>query len=56
MREMLIKQVSTSVLKKYALRKGVVFLREAAIKEVMKGMTTLEEANRVTFINQDGIV
>ncbi len=56
MREMLIKQVSTSVLKKYALGKGVVFLRDAAINEVIKGYTTLEEANRVTFINQEGIV
>jgi len=56
MREMLIKQVSTSVLKKYALGKGVVFLRDAAINEVIKGYTTLEEANRVTFINQEGMV
>ena len=56
MREMLIKQVSTSVLKKYALSKGVVFLRDAAINEVIKGRTTLEEANRVTFIDQEGMV
>jgi type IV pilus assembly protein PilB len=54
MREMLIKQVSTSVLKKYALTKGVIFLRDAAINEVKKGYTTLEEANRVTFIDQEG--
>ncbi len=53
-REMFIKQVSTSELKKYALSKGVVFLREAAIHEVIQGVTTLEEANRVTFINQEG--
>jgi type IV pilus assembly protein PilB len=52
MREMLIKQTSTSVLKKYALKKGVVFLRDAAIIEVIKGNTTLDEANRVTFIDQ----
>ncbi|RLC18890.1 MAG: pilus assembly protein PilB [Deltaproteobacteria bacterium] len=55
MREMFIKQVSTSVLKKYALGKGVIFLRDAAVNEVAKGMTTLEEANRVTFINQEGM-
>ncbi len=52
LREMFIKQVSTSVLKEYAQGKGVVFLRDAAINEVMKGVTTLEEANRVTFIHQ----
>ncbi len=51
-REMIVKQLSTSVLKKYALGKGVIFLREAAIKEVVKGVTTLDEANRVTFISQ----
>ncbi|MFH2059879.1 MAG: ATPase, T2SS/T4P/T4SS family [Pseudomonadota bacterium] len=53
MREMLIKRTSTSALKKYALSKGVVFLRDAAILEVIKGETTLEEANRVTFIDQN---
>ena len=52
LREMLIKQTSTSVLEKYALKKGVVFLRDAAINEVIKGVTTLEEANRITFVNQ----
>jgi len=55
MREMFIKQVSTLVLKKHALNKGVIFLRDAAVNEVVKGMTTLEEANRVTFINQEGM-
>jgi type IV pilus assembly protein PilB len=53
LREMFIKRVSTSVLTKYARAKGVVFLRDAAINEVIKGVTTLEEANRVTFINQE---
>ena len=55
LREMFIKQASTSVLTKYALGKGVVFLRDAAINEVVKGTTTLAEANRVTFIHQEGI-
>ncbi len=54
LREMFIKRLSTSVLTKYARGKGVVFLRDAAINEVIKGTTTLEEANRVTFINQEG--
>jgi type IV pilus assembly protein PilB len=53
-REMLIKQTSGSVLQKYAQEKGVTFLRDAAIHEVINGVTTLEEANRVTIINQEG--
>ncbi len=52
MREMLLKRESTSTLKKYALEKGVIFLRSSAINEVLRGVTTLEEANRVTFIEQ----
>ena len=51
MREMFIKRASTSILTKYALEKGVVFLRAAALNEVWQGNTTLEEANRVTFID-----
>ncbi len=53
-REMLIKQVSMSVLRKHALGQGVVFLRNAVIKEVIRGVTTLEEANRVTFMSPEG--
>jgi len=53
-REMFIKRISTLILKKHALNHGVVFLREAAINEVIKGVTTLEEANRVTFIENRG--
>jgi type IV pilus assembly protein PilB len=55
MREMFIKQVSTTVLEKHALGKGVVFLRQAAINEVIRGTTTLAEANRITFINQESV-
>jgi len=54
-REMLIKQTSGTVLQKYAQEKGVTFLRDAAINEVINGVTTLEEANRVTIINQEGM-
>jgi type IV pilus assembly protein PilB len=53
-KEMFIKQVSTLILKKHALSKGVIFLRNAAINEVIKGVTTLKEANRVTFIDNKG--
>ncbi len=54
MREMFIKKVSVSNMKKSALNKGIVFLRDAAIHEVLRGVTTLEEVNRVTFIDKDG--
>ena len=53
MKELFIKQVSTAILKKYALKQGVSFLRQAALNEVARGRTTLAEANRVTFINLD---
>ncbi len=53
MKELFIKQVSTAILKKYALKQGVTFLRQAALNEVSRGTTTLAEANRVTFIHLD---
>lgn len=53
LREMIIKKISTSNLARHALKKGVVFLRAAALNEVWQGETTLEEANRVTFIDQE---
>ncbi len=52
MGEMFIKKMTVSAMKKKALSKGVVFLRDAAIKEMVRGVTTLEEINRVTFIDQ----
>lgn len=52
-KEMFIQRVSTLLLKKHALEKGVVFLRAAALNEVEQGKTTLEEANRITFIDQE---
>ena len=55
MREMFIKKSSASVLKQYAVKNGVTLLRKAAVKEVISGMTTLEEVNRVTFIEQEGL-
>ncbi|MCD6272791.1 MAG: Flp pilus assembly complex ATPase component TadA [Deltaproteobacteria bacterium] len=50
MKEMFIKKSSTTELKKMAVESGTTFLRKAALKEVVKGETTLEEANRVTFV------
>ena len=51
MRTLFIDRAPIGVLKKKALDAGSVFLRMAAIQEVMNGKTTLEEANRVTFID-----
>ncbi|MCK5099639.1 MAG: Flp pilus assembly complex ATPase component TadA, partial [Desulfobacteraceae bacterium] len=55
MREMFINKRSVAAMKQKALSKGVIFLRDAAVNEVIRGVTTLEEVNRVTFINQDGM-
>ncbi len=50
MRELFIRKEPVSVLKKKASRKGTVFLRQAALEKVLSGVTTLREANRVTFV------
>lgn len=50
LREGFVQRVPVSELRKMAARRGTVFLREAAIEEVLQGDTTLDEANRVTFI------
>ncbi len=50
MKEMFIRQATLGELRKRALAMGTVFLRGAALNEVFNGETTLEEANRVTFI------
>ncbi|MFZ5573110.1 MAG: GspE/PulE family protein [Thermodesulfobacteriota bacterium] len=42
--------VGPSRLKKKASEAGTVFLRHAALREVLNGNTSLREANRVTFI------
>jgi type IV pilus assembly protein PilB len=55
MREMFIKRASVAAMKKNALNRGVVFLRDAAVDEMIRGVTTLEEVNRITFIDQDGM-
>ena len=53
MREMFIKRAPVSIMKKYTSKRGVVFLRDAAVNEMIRGVTTLEEVNRITFIDQD---
>jgi len=49
-REGFIRRMPVSELKKLAARQGTTFLRRAAVEEVLNGVTSLREANRVTFI------
>lgn len=51
LKEMILEKTSLSLLKKYALEKGVVFLRDAVLYDVLHGKTSLDEANRVTFVD-----
>lgn len=52
MRELFMKQESVLALKQIAVKSGTTFLRQAAINKVLSGETTINEANRVTFIEQ----
>ena len=49
-REMLIERRSTADIKKAAKKTGMCFLRESAVERALGGQTTLEEINRVTFV------
>jgi type IV pilus assembly protein PilB len=48
-RELILERASTHVIKQKARENGMITLREAAIKKVLKGATTIEEMMRVTF-------
>jgi type II secretory ATPase GspE/PulE/Tfp pilus assembly ATPase PilB-like protein len=49
-REMILARRPASEIKKAAHEEGMRFLRESAIEKVLKGMTTLKEINKVTFV------
>jgi type IV pilus assembly protein PilB len=49
-REMLIQRRPSADIKKAAKRSGMTFLRESAVSRTLAGATTLEEINRVTFV------
>ena len=49
-REMILDKRSTAELKRVAREEGMRFLREGAIEKVRRGVTTLKEINKVTFI------
>ena len=50
MRELILNQTPVSQLKEKAREKGMRFMREQALSAVKDGKTTLEEINRVTFV------
>jgi len=49
-REMIVSRASIRALKEQAKREGTRFLRDVALDLVREGHTTLQEANRVTFV------
>jgi len=50
-REMILARKSTVEIKKAAKEEGMTFLREAAVQCVLDGVTTLQEINKVTFVD-----
>src|SRR5271169_4796189 len=49
-REMILEKKPSSEVRKLAQREGMQFLRESALDRVRRGLTTLKEINKVTFI------
>ena len=49
-RELILEKKPTSEVRKLAQKEGMTFLRESAIERVRRGLTTLKEINKVTFI------
>jgi type IV pilus assembly protein PilB len=49
-RELILEKKPTSEVRKLAQREGMSFLRESALDRVRRGLTTLKEINKVTFI------
>ena len=50
LRDMIISKASVSRLKEAARAAGTLFLRDSAVEKLLHGVTTLEEINRVTFV------
>jgi len=49
-REMILYRRPTSEIKRAAREEGMTFLRDSAVEKMRKGITTLREINKVTFI------
>ncbi len=52
-REMIIKGVNADQLRKFSIGKGMVPLRENAVKLVKQGITTIEEVAKIAFLEED---
>jgi type IV pilus assembly protein PilB len=52
-RDALISYKNSADIRKIAKEEGMVFLREAALEKVFDGTTTLREANKVTFVEEN---
>src|SRR6201998_1662539 len=50
-REMIINRRPTSEIKRAAKAEGMTFLRDAGLEKIRKGVTTLREINKVTFLD-----
>ncbi len=49
-REMLVERKPSADIKRVAKQEGMIFLRESALAKAFAGLTTLEEINKVTFV------
>jgi type IV pilus assembly protein PilB len=49
-REMILERKPLSEVRKKAKAEGIIFLREVGIDKVLKGITSLKELNKVTFV------
>ncbi|HBY61488.1 MAG TPA: pilus assembly protein PilB, partial [Solibacterales bacterium] len=49
-REMILDKRPSSEIRRVAREEGMTFLRESALERVRRGLTTLKEINKVTFI------
>jgi type IV pilus assembly protein PilB len=49
-RELILEKKPTSEIRKLAQKEGMSFLRESALDRLRRGLTTLKEINKVTFI------
>ena len=54
LRDLIISKASVSRLKEAARAAGTSFLRDSAVEKLLKGVTTLDEINRVTFVDKVG--
>ena len=50
-RELILDRRPASEIKRAAKEEGMTFLRESALEKVFRGVTTLREINKVTFVD-----